>query len=344
MKKFFIQITILTLVLLSIIGGINYYKDPALILHRGILETEAAFNITQGYSVDVTSNINDRLLQRYVIQHMKNIPDGIFLGNSQIGTACPSSLGYDNPYNHSVVQGDIYDFIGILNEYKTWHKEYPKEVVFTMDPWMFNENNKILRHMEFDIPIDKKTFPIAELFSLSYFKTSLFVKKSFSFRLNHIKVFKKLEDAKTYSGSVIFPNGTFKLEDGYETYWGDIVPQLNQLIETDTIFGFENFHELSPRIQTDFENIVNELQKHNVNVVFMFIPRPPTLWNYIQNDSKYDMFNVGETYLRQLALEKNIDILGSYNPSVVGAKDTDYYDPYHGKAEFMDRLIKGFVK
>lgn len=339
MKKFFIHVLILTLLLFSIIAGVNYYIDPSFILHRGKFEIAIANNIVQDYSVAVYSNFNERLFQRYVIQKLEYMPDGIILGNSQIMTVFPSSMGFEKGYNHGVSGGDIYDFIGILKEYKYWHKQYPENIVLAIDPWMFNENDQDLRDVEFSIPVEKKNIFSTELFSFTYFKASVDLRRSASSRINNIEVFKDFNVAKKHPGTVVFFDETRKYADDFLQTKRDITLEIEDVIETETIRGAQNFHELSPKIQVDFENLIEELQKHNVTISFIFVPRPPLLWNYIQSNEQYQMFNEADQYLHQLASQNNINIVGSYNPYEVNAKNTDYFDAFHSMPEFINQML-----
>lgn len=91
----------------------------------------------------------------------------------------------------------------------------------------------------------------------------------------------------------------------------------------------ENFDSLSILYCDLLEKLVGYLQNRKVEVVFYLPPYHPYVYNYIETSEKYQIVLEVENYLRNLALEKGIEVYGSYDPDLLGCTEKDFLDGMH---------------
>jgi hypothetical protein len=84
------------------------------------------------------------------------------------------------------------------------------------------------------------------------------------------------------------------------------------------------------------EAFVDYLQRENVQVVFYLAPYHPEAWDLLKSQSVYPG---AEEYLRDLAFDKGIAVVGSYDPEESGATMEDFYDEAHSKERFAERAF-----
>lgn len=81
--KLYLKSLLLLLPIAIFIIAINFFVDPANIFYNGY-EKGIAEHLVKGYNVTNVENYNERLLQKYFIDNMKDCPDIIALGSSRI--------------------------------------------------------------------------------------------------------------------------------------------------------------------------------------------------------------------------------------------------------------------
>jgi hypothetical protein len=183
MKKF-VEITLaycLSILLLVIL--INIIIDPANIVSK--IEIKIAKYLSEGYNVTYVQNIDERILQKRIIQNLRSSPTIVILGSSRVMLIGRDYYG-NGCFNNGVSGASVEDIISIYQLYIDNNRiESIGKIVIGIDPWLFNKNNGQNRweslSNEYYTFIDKKTslikkFPIykySQLVSPSYFQTSI---------------------------------------------------------------------------------------------------------------------------------------------------------------------------
>ena len=88
-----------------------------------------------------------------------------------------------------------------------------------------------------------------------------------------------------------------------------------------------------------FERWIDCMISENKQIVFWLPPYHPSVYNAILENDDYKIVLDSERYLREYAASKGIKILGSYNPSLLGLTQNDFFDGMHMKEESMDEYL-----
>lgn len=93
-----------------------------------------------------------------------------------------------------------------------------------------------------------------------------------------------------------------------------------------------------------FEDFVDYMQSRGVEIVFFLAPYHPFLYEYV---SIYDVENHAgffevEPYLRSLAAREGIPVVGSYDPTLLGLTEEDFFDGLHVRSSGISKFFGGF--
>jgi hypothetical protein len=139
MKEFLKKAIIYCLFMLSLIFSVNIIVDPANIIHG--IELKIAKYISEGYNVTNIQDIDERKLQKLIIQNLQYSPSIVILGSSRIMEIGKEYYG-DDCFNNGVSGASIEDLVAIYQLYiENGHANFIKKIVIGIDPWLFNRNN-----------------------------------------------------------------------------------------------------------------------------------------------------------------------------------------------------------
>jgi hypothetical protein len=332
------------------VAMINYRVDPALILRDGEYERQVAQGILDGKIVGITTNYSERKALRFAIQDMDTPPDGIIVGNSRVMSIPCDALGFSGGFNSGVSVATIIDIISIIGMYDS-RNILPDSVVIGVDPFLFNDNHGNSRYMELiteynefsqklglerlspSTPVTSFLTRMEQVISPSYFRASL----QDIHRTPPIPI---MSDKILLSCNNRLPDGSIVYSDSYrfrteEAVNREVLGSFNS-VGTHQSSGYR---ELSSMIIKQFTALTNYLMEQNVNIILVLAPFHPLLYEQITQNSEYRLLVEAEDYIKKFATARNIDIIGSYDPSKVGAVGSDFYDGYHPKREFMEHLL-----
>ena len=347
---------------------VNYIGDPAQLFNKNHYEQGMAEILLKGLNVAGVSNYDERFLQKHYITGLTEKNDVIVLGSSralQVRSASfPKEAGF---FNHGISGGTIEDYMAIFEMYLQKDMK-PELVVLGLDPWLLNKNNGQGRWMSigdycegFTSRIDlgerssrsiflfkpSSLFRIKkylQIFSLSYFQSSA--------RYLLEQIMDREEKGKYYSTDAINLDVNVKLFDGSYSYnreYRDV--SISKALEyareytgreTIPIYSLGEFYELDHESMVRFEKFLDYLLDSDIKVVFFLSPYHPHVYDYLSGSHKYKSALEAEQYFRETALEKNIPVIGSYDPGACGLDNSDFYDAMHPKREAVDRLIRSY--
>ena len=345
--KLFIKKSIFFIVsLVILIVSFNIIVDPANIFFG--IEQKIAKYLTEGYNVTGNYNINERSLQKQLIQKLKTSPSTVILGSSRIMQVGKHFYG-DDTINNGVSGASLEDLIAIYQMY--FQRGYlAKKIVIGIDPWIFNENSsqdrwETLRseyYSFFDEEIPFFRMPsitnYAQLLSLSYFQESF---KMFP----QILKTKKIEIKPTTNDV----NETFtRLADGTITYDLKYREVTNQEVENKArneisgdLYSLEKYNRLSEKALSEFDRFIETIKNKNISIEFILMPYHPLVYDYIKSNQKYNIVMDVEAYIRKYSIENDIPIIGSYDPEVLRLESSDFYDGMHLTPEGINKVIIG---
>lgn len=344
MKLFLRKILTYTFPVIVIVVSVNLVSDPAS-LFRGF-ELQIAKYISNGFNVTGIANIDERILQKKIIENIQNPPETIILGSSRIMMVGEKYYGI-NSHNNGVSGASLEDIIAIYQIYKIEGINLNK-IVIGVDPWLFNKNNGQNRWLSIKNDYDRYydvesnqvviNLPIhkyAQLFSLSYFQASI---KSLP---KIVKTNKPIATQNELNSTLT------RLTDGTVTYGNDYRTRSVREVEDGAkgyiiggIYSIENFNEISEKIKTKFENFIVDLLKNDIEIEFLLMPYHPIVWKHIEENEKYKMVQDVEAYIYDFAHKKNIKITGSYNPEPFRLSSTDFYDGMHLSPDGIEKVLR----
>lgn len=348
MKYFLIRIISYCLPLFIVLVSVNYFGDAAHIFNANY-EMKMVDIICQGKNVTNISNYDERSFQRLLINKLKTCPEVIIVGSSTTMLINSDSFNKKIFFNNSVSGASIEDIVGIYQLYVS-RSFIPRKIVIGIDPWTFNEQNKLTRWKTLKSEYQrfirrngfKPTYSIKnfntnyyELISPSYFQSSL---KNLIYNINNINSI-GITANKLNAGNTVLNDGSLVYGKVYREAPSDqIMEKVNNYIQGD-IYSIEKFDRLSPRIMEVFNKFIEELVSLNIEVVFFLPPYHPKVFEKIR--SGYPSVIDSENFIRKLASGKNIKVLGSFNPIIAGVGNSDFYDGMHcnesGIAKIFDQ-------
>ncbi len=110
-----------------------------------------------------------------------------------------------------------------------------------------------------------------------------------------------------------------------------------------TFLRMLQYTELDTEQCAFFEEFIDYLVEKDVNIYFMLSPYHPFTYQY---QSAYNMESVSgffeiEPYLRELAAAYDIPVIGSYDPSVLGLDESDFFDGLHVRDTGIEKYFGG---
>ncbi len=262
--------------------------------------------------------------------------DVIAMGSSRLMQL--SSSGIERSFiNFSVGGASVEDFIAFTPEAVAQLK--PKVVLLGSDPWIFNKNNGLDRWEA----TSELYMHWAQIIGQSELSFSPFLKRQtnirhgnlFSGLYNHINIASNTTDngnneivAKiSFDGSLVYGKAfATKNEDAIKrTFTAQLTYAMKQ-------FEFDRDAE------EQYRALIDWLLKQNIEVKLILSPYHPEL--YTDFAEMTPKIYEAELQFRNLARQTNIDILGSYNPSVVGCSVREFYDGIHPKESCINKIFR----
>lgn len=342
MKKFIYKITVVTFPILILLLLVNYFGDAARLFDNDY-EKQIANIVASSKYVTNIENYDERLFQRELISNKNIQPNLLIIGSSRTMLINADLFPRAVFFNNSVSGASIEDIVSIYQLYKINNK-LPRKIIIGIDPWTFNENNGQKRwqsistyYYSFHNTINQENtayFKYKELFSFSYFQSSL--KMIPRFIEGNTKPQPTLEKynllgTKLTDGSLVYG----------EQYRSASLKEIENKIKsyiTGEIYSIENFNAISDRIWNEFEKLITDMKKNNIEIEFFLAPYAPLVYNKIQKE--YPLVLKTEEIIQDFAFSNNIKLYGSFNPAKLGMDETYFYDGMHCKEIGIEKIIK----
>jgi len=113
----------------------------------------------------------------------------------------------------------------------------------------------------------------------------------------------------------------------------EILNQTESICNNRKIYLCNEFLKIDMELQKSFEELIQFLIDHNVEVSFYLPPYSEPMYNFISADDMYKVILDVEEYILAFAAENNLKVFGSYDPAGSGLNIEDLYDPYHVREE-----------
>lgn len=350
--------------LLVMVAAVNWYVDSYACLR--VTYDEIAGKMIEGSQNVVgleESNFNDRSLLLACLKMQEGPQEIIVMGSSRVLTFEHTMFGTDSFYNAGLSESTLYDLlaaVGILAQ----DDKLPETMIIGVDPYLFNTSHNNDRwqelrtyeeYMEEQLKRDaaggedgknaankekgadgreRETIRTgrdnSKWLSLDYFRYNVTcLPKKERFTVSYTDDYEGTLYIKHYDGSISYQE---KLRTVKEE---DIVKMTRQAMEEQVVYRMTDYRELDADSMEIFADLIDYLQKQEVEVILYLPPYSPMMYDYIESSEQYRITLDVEEKMKELASDKGIALYGSYDPSVSGLKMCDLYDVYHVKTEKM---------
>lgn len=268
-------------------------------------------------SLVIKGNYSDRQFVKNRINLQTFFKRNIVLGSSR-------SISIGKPIGFSV---DNYSMSGaIFNDYESVYY-YLKEkniqidtIFIEISPWIFNENTKETRFINFNSFDLKKR--IKNLFSIGYLKNNFISKKYFP--------------PKNSQDLIWYSDGT--LSYGYRMRTQDNIKSIKEYIKTDEVYHLEGFNSIKKLNTNRFVKLIEDMIKDNSKPILIKHPYPPMINSKIID--LYPNIKITDKLIDSLAKKFKIKSIGTFYPEKLNIKNDDYYDGMHMKPNGVKKLLQ----
>ena len=344
MKKFLIYILLVVAPVLLLIAGVNYWIDPANVLHSSYVE-----KIIEGHkmskNVTITgSNMDERSYKRRLAEINKSSHfEYIVLGSSPTMTLSEDIFTPSKLLNLSVSSCKLEDIMALLQICND-NDLTCDTLIIGIVPTYFNENDKGKNWEIYSKYYNEFNGENGDLFEYSYFSNlfsiSYFQESAASIpnklrnktvEMNYVTTVINDNYTKRYDGSIYYPKSFREREQSV----------VDQECEKWTFDAYNNFSEISQNRVVMFEKAINRALKNSKLVIFYMCPMHPIFYDRLKNEI---WMKQCEDYIKAFANNNNIKIIGHFNPACDGLKNTDFYDASHARNETVDTIFFRYLK
>ena len=341
MKQFIYKVLALSLPIILLVIGINYFGDAANVFDSEYEKKMVKIILNDKYVTNI-QNYDERIFQEELISEIKFQPEIVIIGSSRTMLISSAFFSKQSLLNSSVSGAGLKDITAIYQIYKSNNK-IPKKIIIGIDPWLLNENNIQSRwlsissyynqfHHKKEIPfISHKRFK--QLFSLSYFQFSL------------KRLYKDLlENTNPIPTNERFNKTNTKLTDGSLVYGFEFKNASSKEIEiriqsylNNKLYNIDDFRSISDKSWKEFVKVLDDMKNNGVEVELFLAPYAPLVYNEILDN--YPMVIRSEEKIRNLALSKNIRLYGSFNPFELNMDNSYFYDGMHCNEKGIEKVL-----
>lgn len=352
-EKRFLFVTLFSfIVLVGLTAGLNYAVDPAGIYHvdTSWYENLVKAKLNSKFGVVLPSSVDDRKYRKATALNF-NIADCVIIGSSHImqissfrETKSLNSL-CNNLINLGVSGATLEDYIILSSLALRNNLQNNKlKIIFGIDPWSLGFNRDIRwtnygpeeEHIIHAMLKDKiNTISSAEkvlnLINLQYLYETI------------TELFNKHTDRKEIS-ILIDPVDPEHGQDNYVTLPDNSIIYSSEVLKnfssTPIPVGGENYKSNyleDPRAIEIFSTHIYRIQEFGHAVYFLMTPYAPNVFKAHKSETKAQLEHM-EPVIRKLGIDLNIPVFGSFNPSLIGCSDNDFYDHMHPKASCLAKI------
>lgn len=354
-KKFIKSFLILSLLLLSTVGVLNFIVDPGNLYLKRILLERNSQNIYKTFSDSEDGVVwsGDERIFSYILLSNVNKVDCVVVGSSRAMQVSLVRGVYikehcDSLLNVSVSGGVLEDYL-IFTRVLMERKSDVKKVFLEIPPWLFKHDmdkryqlfldkltearaepqNSTWQAIKYNLDLLKNLFNLE--FSQKTWETIREKKSLFESPLKSVRPLNK--------NDVVGVDEATKLKDGSHLY------SLNyrKNAQTGTAYDKRPLYKLKgpaydSKAILEFQKMVLELKEHT-EVVFI---QSPYHRNSLANKytTEVNLINAVDKILKNMAGKLNVDLIGSYHPSAIDCDEDEFFDFMHPRPSCMDKVFK----
>jgi hypothetical protein len=325
------------------VAGVGAYAGPAHLLSKHYEEGIADILIS-GNNVGNAENYDMGVVQKYYVSKLTDRKEVIVIGSSRSMGLRDYLFPGRSFFNNSIIAASLGDYFAIFELYEE-KGLIPSVVVLGLDPYILDKSfveiyNNSLRQQYISMaerlnvtawggPASTITKGIGITMSVPYFIQSL--RNLF---LHSDKYFPTKDR----------PDVILKLADGSLLLPQSYVNRSPDDVEASAILFAQagylaDFTELDKGRMKSLEAFVDYMHSKNVVVIFYLPPYHPSAYNIFVNLKHYNWPLQAEEYFREMARDKGIPVVGSYDPQKSSSTREDFYDAVHPKESSIHKAF-----
>jgi hypothetical protein len=318
---------------------VNYFVDPANVFSGRAYVGGIVNILLKGHNVDNVANYDERTLQEQMITNLPYRPDVVVIGSSRVMELGSDFFPGKKVLNCGVSHGNIYDLVAIAGLLDSAGK-LPDTMVINVDPHLICEGGTTewqtlmpyYRHlaakMHLPAPGGQRSLVLDKLTNLVSFE---YFEKSLTFLSQHkSKHFRDVgEKRPMISGR--FSDGTICYPASYAN------PDTIKVASDALVVGGREIVTFDPAKADILSKLVDYLQGRRIKVILVMLPYHREYFRAM--DQRFgDVFSSYDSFYRQFARSKAIQIRGGFDAVGLGIPESEFYDPWHCSGEAIKKV------
>jgi hypothetical protein len=346
--------------LVAIVVAVNGLADPAQKFRdwrpNGYkYERQIASLNSSGQNVAGLWAYDERLVQRYVAQALREPPSVLVLGSSRMLQMHRPSWSRSSFQNASVSGGSMVDLMALYHLYLQPPGPAPKIILFGIDPWMLREENvpeghslaaeyRISRHELGLLPAPRgrstslfgpKVELLRTLTSPTYFQLAL----------KYLVLTRGRKASMRATTDTAAPD-PIRRADGSITYEAatrrrsqkQVDEEARAYAAADPIYGLGGFSRIDAEAAQELGALFRDATRRGSCAVVVFMPYHPTVYNALATSPRYSVSMSVGSFVRKLARSAGVTVVGDYDPAAAGVTAMDFYDGMHVTEATSNRI------
>jgi hypothetical protein len=336
-RNFLTAKTILALSIVSLIvlGGIGFLTKNATHNHEYLLAEKLS---TSNYVY--FANLDERKFNEGRLVYPLRSVEALVMGSSRAMQIDSKVLGI-NALNLSVSGASVEDYIAFVGEAVS--KLRPLKVLLGADPWLFNLLNSAYRWRSSEELYNYWQGKITKGLIGEALDSKQYLPKNQNDELfSPLQKFYKFLNG---GGVLVAEDGDVeatakKAYDGLHIYSEVMHSSVYEPNFNNHSYYSMSEYEHDTKAKLAYIQLIKWLQLNGIEVSLILSPYHPKL--YEKMVSEKPIFISIEEEFRNLAKDLNLNVLGSYNPHLVGCDTSYFYDHMHPKGTCMSKLFNGW--
>ncbi|WP_158999111.1 hypothetical protein [Pigmentibacter ruber] len=343
--------------LLLLVILINIISDPAGIYKNRSYEDGAAKILSLGSNLGNPQNVDDRLLQKYLIEKISNPINIMILGSSRTMQIGNNLFQKKYVLNNSVSGAVLEDFLGIFQCYYETNK-FPKLLIIGLDPWLLNANSSDTNTRWFSIKNESILFAKNQLHYNSLYNSFYIsdkIKNVISFKYFQasikkiVKLFYHDKSSNNYFATkfnvadypILLSDGRLSYGKNYRERSDDIILQSAlDFANQKNVYNLGSFSEFGKDRVYLFEKLISFLKSKKVEIIFYIPPYHPETYKILVSRPDTKIILATQNYYSKIGKEYSIPVVGSNNPNEFNLTNSDFYDGMHANENGIFKVFK----
>lgn len=350
--KKWLSIWVVAFIVMTAVAALFNYKVDSLglVTDDGYLD-KAAQDVASGKIVAGLKNFDERIFAKKVINRLDACPELVAIGSSRLMQLRKRTFSGDSGssfHNYSVSGASLEDYLALISVHLNKCNELPKNIILGTDPWIFNINNdqdrfksllsdylQMLSRLDFQPNLEySRPQYYKKLFSVEYtIQNFLFLKNNYS---NGFKGYRIVDNTEV-DERLVEPDGSIQYPYGSRFPDSEVVQRLAVSYTKGDVYSLRGFSEISNAKL--FEKFIAYLVTNGSNVTLYLPPYHPYVYGYLIDHEEYKIVGEVESFLKDISKRYKVNIVGSYDPHVLGVTKKDFFDGSHALDSVYNKMF-----